>query len=352
MIDEKLITEEVLNNTLKREVFKEIRTVLPSKMGKVRTVYPVNNSELIMMASDNLSTHDRVHRRRVYGKGENLNAISSYYFEQTKHIVPNHFIRSLAPNTWLVQKAQPILVEMVFRNYITGSAWESYDKNNGFEQGVEFCGVNLREGYKKNEKLDEIIFTPTAKGQVKDFSIPEFQGKDPEKDDPPITIEMIRRNYSLFGLRRPGDLDILIEAGFNLYNFIHSDLESKGHLLADTKWEFGYLPNETIGLIDECVTPDSSRFWSKTHYAFNQVINEFVVVQDDKQHFRDYIEKLELHKSKDRILEHWMNSEVLKEGVIKYCNIREAITGTQAEITTEPRKKVTLEALAKEGYLI
>ena len=350
-IDESLITEEVLNNTLAREVFPEIKTISNQKMGKVRTVYDVGE-ELVMMASDNLSTHDRVHRRQVYGKGDNLNAISAYYFQQTGHIITNHLIRNLAPNTWLVRRAQPILVEMVFRRYITGSAWKSYVEHKGQEQGMEFCGISLRPGYKENEKLDELIFTPTAKGQVKDFSIPEFHGLDQEKDDPAITIDMIKRNYKSFGLRRPEDIDFLIEIGFNLYSFIHHDLESKGQLLADTKWEFGYLPDGTIILIDECVTPDSSRFWSAAYYIFDPKNNRFKIKQGDKQPFRDYIEGLGLHLDKDKIPEHWMDSKVLREGVVRYCDMRETITGTQAEITTVPRREVILEALASGGYLI
>ena len=351
-INEILITQEVLNNTLKREVFPEIKTFSQPKTGKVRTVYDVSSYQLIMIASDNLSTHDRVHKRQVYGKGENLNAISSYYFEKTKHIIPNHFIESLAPNTWLVQKAEPILVEMVFRKYITGSAWDSYVKNNGTKQGMVFCGVKLEPGYVKNGRLEKVIFTPTAKGQVKDFEISEFLGLNPEKDDPQITQGIIWKNYKLFGLRKSKDLDILIEAGFGLYDFIHSDLESKEHLLADTKWEFGYLPDGTIALIDECVTPDSSRFWSSKNYRFNSERNEFTIVQEDKQPFRDYIESLGLDKSKDRIPEHWMDDQVLREGVIRYCNMRESITGMQTEITKQPRKEVILESLAREGYLI
>ncbi|MCK5198146.1 MAG: hypothetical protein KAR21_07335, partial [Spirochaetales bacterium] len=206
-IDEKLITREVLNNTLTREVYSEVKVAAEPKMGKVRTVYDVGDERMIMISSDNLSTHDVVHKRQVYGKGENLDAISGYYFETTGHIVPNHLIETLAPNVWLVQKAKPILVEMVFRKYLTGSGWRDYKKKNGPEKGSEFCGVDLRPGYRKNEMLDEVIFTPTGKGLAGDFNIPEFQGLDPEIDDPKITIDIIRRNYGTLGLRKPEDLD-------------------------------------------------------------------------------------------------------------------------------------------------
>ena len=199
-VDETLITADVLNNTLKREAWSEVDVVAEPKMGKVRTVYDVTKEdELVLVSSDNLSTHDVVHKRQVFAKGENLDAISSHYFGMTRSIIPNHFVETLAPNTWRVLKAEPILVEMVFRAFITGSGWKAYAKSNGPEEGCNFCGVDLRPGYRKNERLDDVIFTPTAKGQVKDFDIPEFKGMDPEADDPKLTIDMIRNNYEVFG---------------------------------------------------------------------------------------------------------------------------------------------------------
>jgi len=352
-IDEQLITEEVLNNTLVREVYPEVKVVSEPKMGKVRTVYDVGNERMIMISSDNLSTHDVVHKRQVYGKGENLDAISGYYFDATERIVPNHLIETLAPNVWLVQKAAPILVEMVFRKYLTGSGWREYQKKNGPEKGFKFCGVDLRPGYRRNEILDEVIFTPTAKGQVKDFGIPEFQSLSPEIDDPKITIDIIRKNYETFGLRKSGDLEYIMEKAFGLYSFIYNDLGRKGHILADTKWEFGYMPDGSILLIDECVTPDSSRFWSASDYAFNSDTNEFTIVQEDKQHFRDYIEALGLQAAdrKAELAVHIMDDKVLRQGVVKYCNIREEIAGTLPEITTNPRKEAVLAALNDAGFL-
>lgn len=352
-IDEKLITNEVLNNTLKKEAYPEIRSAAQPKIGKVRVVYDVGNAELIGMTSDDLSTHDVVHKRQVYAKGENLNAISAYYFDLTQGIIPNHLIRRLAPNTWLMQKAEPILVEMVFRKYLTGSGWKAYKENSGPEKGCEFCGVQLRTGYRKNEMLDKVIFTPTGKGRVKDFPIPEFAGMDSEEDDPKLTTDVIRKNFKAFGLRKPEDLDFVTDAAFKLYHAIHADLESKDELLADTKWEFGYSPNGTIMLIDECVTPDSSRFWKKSQYVFVPEKNEFRIVQGDKQPFRDYIERLGLHKpeKKQELAEHWMDDDVLRQGVIRYCNMRETITGTKTEITTVPRKEVIMQALDHAGYL-
>ncbi len=351
MVSRELITREVLENTLRREVWPEVKVQTAPKMGKVRTVYDVGPDRLVLVSSDNLSTHDVVHKRQVYGKGDNLNAISSYYFIQTEGIIPNHFIETLGPNTWLTQKAKPILVEMVFRRYLTGSGWKAYEAANGPEKGAEFCEVWLRPGYRKNEALDELIFTPTAKGQVRDFSIPEFQGRDSEEDDPKLTMGTIRKNYKAFGLRKPGDIDFLQQAALKLYEFIHTDLQRKGYLLADTKWEFGYLPDGKIALIDECVTPDSSRFWSLAHYQFDPQKNEFTVVQDDKQHFRDHVERLGLHRDKAALASYHMPDEVLIEGVMKYANIRETITGSSMGITIKPIREEVFEALSEGGFL-
>ncbi|MDP7141187.1 MAG: phosphoribosylaminoimidazolesuccinocarboxamide synthase [Candidatus Woesearchaeota archaeon] len=362
-INEKLITPEVLNNTLRKEIYPEVKVIALPKKGKVRSIYDIGNNQLLMMSSDDLSTHDVVHKRQVYAKGGNLDAISSNCFEKTGHIIPNHFIRDVAPNTWLVRKAERILVEIVFRSYITGSGWRDYVKVNGPEEGAMVSGVSIRPGYRKNEKLDDVIFTPAAKGQVKDFlSVPEMQKmvdnakpEDREKtlntDDPKLTEETIRNNYKAFGLRKPEDLDYIAEKSFQLFDSISRDLESRGYLLADTKWEFGYFPDGTIGLIDECVTPDSSRIWGKAQYEFNPEKSEFIIVQNDKQPFRDYVEALGLDEDKEALAAHWMADEVLKAGVIRYCNIREKITGTLPEITTTPRKDIILEALGDAGYL-
>ncbi|MEA1910517.1 MAG: phosphoribosylaminoimidazolesuccinocarboxamide synthase [Spirochaetota bacterium] len=176
---------------------------------------------------------------------------------------------------------------------------------------------------------------------------------DPETDDPKITIDIIRRNYKTFGLKKTEDLDRVMEKAFELYAFIHEDLGSKGHLLADTKWEFGYMPDGSIALIDECVTPDSSRFWKVKDYLFNPEKNEFTIVQDDKQHFRDYVENLGLQavERKSELAAHMMADRVLRQGVVKYCNIREEITGTLPVITIDPRKDAVLSVLNDAGFL-
>jgi len=199
--------------------------------------------------------------------------------------------------------------------------------------------------------LDEIIFTPTTKRPVRDFQIPEFKDIDQEKEDLQITMNTIKNNYEAFGLRKKEDIDTLVDAGFELYDFINADLESKGFLLADTKWEFGYFSDGTLGLIDGCVTSDSSRFWNKKEYKFDSNKNEFSILQGDKQPFRDYIERLGLHENKAALAEHWIDDQVIREGVIRYCNMRKIITGTQTNITAHPKKRLILETLRNKSYL-
>lgn len=349
-IDEALLTQEVLDNTLVREVLSEVRVVPGTfpKMGKVRTVYDLG-AYLLMISSDNLSTHDVVHRRQVYGKGENLDAISAYFFNATKGIIPNHYAATLGPNAWLVRKAQPIMVEMVLRAFLTGSGWKDYANAQGPEKGMVLCGNQLRPGYCRNEKLDQLIVTPTTKGPARDFAVPELAGID--KDDASISLAAIRANYQAFGLRRPEDLDIIVDASLKLYGFINFELAATGNILADTKWEFGYLADGTIALIDECVTPDSSRFWSVADYQWNPAKSEFTAVQHDKQPFRDHIERLGLHKDKAALARYEMPWEEIRAGVKRYGDMRELITGTPMLITTEPVKERLLAALGAKGYL-
>jgi phosphoribosylaminoimidazole-succinocarboxamide synthase len=358
-LDEALLTPEVLNNTLARQVFPEVRIVpgTAPKMGKVRTVYDIGKKGggdlLLMVSSDNLSTHDVVHKRRVYGKGGNLDEISSHFFElawEALHL-SNHYIETVGPNAWIVQKAQPILVEMVLRACLTGSGWKAYEKADGPRTGMDFCGVHLRPGYHKNERLDQVIVTPTAKGQVKDFPTLKFPGLGSEDDDPPVTLDMIRNNYQAFGLREQEDLDIIVDDARRLYDFISKKLAATGNLLADTKWEFGYLSDGTIALIDECVTPDSSRFWSLEHYKYDPEKGLFIAVQHDKQPFRDHIEELGLHKDKARLAAYEMPYEEIRKGVIRYGDMREAITGTKMLITTDPVRERVIAALDKRGML-
>lgn len=243
-----------------------------SRRGKVRDVYDLGN-ELLIVATDRISAFDYIMKQPVPGKGAILSNIAVYWFEQTKNIINNHFltnktadypdscskyIEDLDGRSMLVKKANPFPVEFVVRGYIAGSAWKEYQSNK------TCCGITLPDGLIEFEKLPEPIFTPATKAE---------SGHD-ENISFDIMAEIIGKEKSEF----------LKNKSIELYNFAHNLLEKKGLILADTKFEFGELENGEIILIDEALTPDSSRFWLKSTYAPGVPQINF-----DKQVLRDYL---------------------------------------------------------------
>jgi phosphoribosylaminoimidazole-succinocarboxamide synthase len=214
----------------------------------------------------------------VPGKGAALNAISQYWFGRFdgEDLAGNHILDVPHPLVWIVQKAEPILVEGVARQYITGSMWRDYEAG-----AREFCGIKLPEGLKKNQRLSELLLTPTTKGVLKGIL------GVPEKDDTPISRDQILANYAAFGFRVREDVDTyetLLRSGFDL---IARDLADVGQIFVDTKFEFGYVPNQNGGLkmiyMDEVGTPDSSRLWDTEQYASGRV------VENSKEGFRQFL---------------------------------------------------------------
>ena len=242
--------------------------------GKVRELYEVGDKYLLMVASDRVSAFDFVLPTPIPRKGELLSRISVFWFEKTRHIVNNHFIsfdiEEIKKNidspfdenyfinrSMLVKKAKRIDFECIVRGYITGSGWKEYQKSQSI------CGVKLPEGLKEAQKLAEPIFTPTTKAD--------------EGHDENITFQEMR---NVLGV----DLaDEIKEKSIALYKFGAEYLEKRGMLLADTKFEFGILNNELI-LIDEVLTPDSSRFWDKSSYVVGTNPKSY-----DKQFVRDWL---------------------------------------------------------------
>lgn len=269
--------------------------------GKVRSVYwltPEDSQRLIqehhypvypsvelgvMVTSDGLSAFDCNWQAEeglsgVPGKGAALNAVSEYCFKRLKDegVGNNHVLDTPHPLVWIVQKARPVLVEAIARQYITGSMWRAYGEGKR-----EFCGITLPEGLQKDQKLSELLLTPTTKGTLR--GIPGV----PEKEDAPISLVQVRQQYAAFQLYEPADLSIcmfMLKEGFGV---IEKDLDSKGSILIDTKMEFGYVLNvqgmlEMI-FIDEMVTPDSSRLWDKELYQ------KGVIREDSKEGYRQYL---------------------------------------------------------------
>ena len=243
--------------------------------GKVRDIFDLGN-ELLLVATDRISAFDYVLASGIPDKGRVLTQLSVFWFERTRDVVANHLIATdpddfpavarphaavLQGRSMLVRKTQPIPVECVARGYLSGSGWKEY-KATG-----EVCGIRLPAGLRESDRLPEPIFTPATKASSgHDINISEQAAAD------------------LIGGGLVGRLHELTLA---LYAHGARHAESCGIILADTKFEFGLLPSGELILIDEVLTPDSSRYWPMDQYAPGKPQPSF-----DKQFVRDYLEEI------------------------------------------------------------
>ena len=252
----------------------DIPGVRKFKSGKVREVFEVGN-ELLLVASDRISAFDCILPTGIPGKGNILNQLSAWWFERTGHIIPNHMITIdpkrfpeplkqhadvLGGRAMLTKKANLLPVECVVRGYLIGSGWKEY------QQSGTVSGIRLRPGYRMADKLDQAIFTPARKAET---------GHDEN-----ISFEQVAE---MIGMDLAAKLRDTATA---LYRYAADYALGKGIIIADTKFEFG-LVGEQLTLIDEMLTPDSSRFWPMDSYAPGQSPASF-----DKQFVRDYLETL------------------------------------------------------------
>ncbi len=241
--------------------------------GKVRDLYDLGD-QLLIVSSDRISAYDSVLASGIYAKGEVLTQLSKFWFSLTEDIVENHFITDdigsfseklgdeldvLQGRSMIVKKAKPLPIECIVRGYITGSGWAEYKK-----QGT-VCGLKLTEGLIESEKLKEPIFTPSTKAE---------QGEHDENISFEQCVDIVGSEIA----NKVKNLSIAI------YSKARDYAESKGILIADTKFEFGTLENGEIILIDEVLTPDSSRFWPKALYEAGRGQESY-----DKQIVRDYL---------------------------------------------------------------
>ncbi|MCG2677257.1 phosphoribosylaminoimidazolesuccinocarboxamide synthase [bacterium] len=256
--------------------FKDIKFF---KRGKVRDVYDLED-KLLIISTDRISCFDVVLPTSIPRKGEVLTQLSLFWFEHTKDIVPNHLITAevndypaelskykdiFKGRSMLVKKAKPIPVECIVRGYLSGSGWKEY------QQSQSICGIKLPPRLKESDKLPEPIFTPSTKEDV---------GHDINVSQDYVEQELGKEITSQ-----------LRELSLALYLKASAYAESKGIIIADTKFEFGLYQDEII-LIDEVLTPDSSRFWPKEHYQPGITQPSF-----DKQFVRDYLETLGWNKT-------------------------------------------------------
>jgi len=240
--------------TAEYDVVLETHLPFPQfKKGKVRDVYDLGD-RLLIVSTDRISAFDVVLPNGIPYKGEALNRLSNYWFQETRKIVPNHVLDVVDPRTVLVKKAEPMKIEFVVRGYLYGSLWENYSQRKP---------TGLPKGLKKAEKLKTPILTPTTKAEVgHDIELPK---KDVEKK---------------IGKKLASEIE---EASFKIYERASRKAEKNGIIIADTKFEFGFC-NKELTLIDEVLTPDSSRFWPKNKYEVGK--DQFSY---DKQYVRDYL---------------------------------------------------------------
>ncbi len=246
------------------------------KRGKVRDIYEIDGS-LLMVATDRLSAFDVVLPTPIPLKGKILNLLSLFWFDFLSDIIPNHIITEELPEelelyasllegrSVIVVKAQPIPIECVVRGYLFGSAWREYR-----EKG-EAGGIKLPPGLRLAEKLETLLFTPAIKAETgHDVNI-SFQE----------ACDLVGKDGAVF----------LRDISLALYTKASTYAESKGIIIADTKFEFGWYEGEII-LIDEVLTPDSSRFWEAKTYEVGREQESF-----DKQFVRDYLERINWDKT-------------------------------------------------------
>jgi phosphoribosylaminoimidazole-succinocarboxamide synthase len=249
------------------------------KSGKVREVFDLGDN-LLFVVSDRISAFDVIMTQPVPDKGKILNSISAFWFKNTKHIIDNHFITDdidkypeqlkkyenlISRRSMIVKKAEVFSVECVVRGYLAGSGWKEY------KQSRTVCGILLPEGLLEYSRLPEPIFTPATKAET---------GHDENID--------FETMAAIIGF---DNAVLLRDISIKLYKEASEYMETRGIILADTKFEFGIDETGAVILIDEALTPDSSRFWLKEFYAPGVAQINF-----DKQILRDWLETLDWNK--------------------------------------------------------
>ena len=283
--------------------------------GKVRDSYQLGDL-LLIIATDRISAFDVVLPVGIPDKGLVLNQLSSFWFEKTKHIIPNHVIevvddvRSLdsylpaesrfpyppylAKRSMIVKKVERVPVECVVRGYLAGSAWAEYQ-----EAGM-VSGFPLPRGLQESQELPQPLFTPTTKAET--------------GHDEPLTLDEMKK---LIGETRAEEIE---EKSLAIYNYAREYARARGIIIADTKMEFG-LDNSKLILIDELLTPDSSRFWDAEQYKVGQSQPSY-----DKQPVRDWLTQLGWNKEPPAPM---LPSEVIEATTRVYRQAYERLTGEE-----------------------
>jgi phosphoribosylaminoimidazole-succinocarboxamide synthase len=350
-----------------------IRTDQAVHSGKVRSVYwltPADSARLVrergydvapdaplavMVISDRISAYEVVWHsvdgmHGVPGKGAALNAIANHWFRcfREQGLADSHILEIPHPLVWIVQKARPLMIEAIARQYITGSMWRAYEKGER-----AFCGQLLPDGLVRDQKLPELLITPSTKGILR--GIPGV----PELDDVNVSRYDLENHYQAFGFRDAADIDTyerLLREGFTL---ISDALAAIDQIFVDTKFEFGYVTDaagvEKLIYMDEVGTPDSSRIWDGAAYR------EGRVVENSKEQFRqlllDHFPDPDILTNKNRMDERpalarqGLPTEILMKTSETYLDIAQRITGQRPEPSNDPRAEI-IDVLAAEFDLV
>ena len=281
--------------------------------GKVRNVYQIDDQHLLMVASDRVSAFDVILPDIIPAKGALLTQISNFWFSKTSSIIKNHLTNipvteviadannDLQKRAIVVKKLKPLPVEAIVRGYLIGSGWKDYQATG------QLCGIHLPDNMQQAQQLQEPLFTPSTKASVGDH-------------DENISVETMQ---SLLGRELTQSI---IDASQHIYQMAAQHASERGIIIADTKFEFGLDDQDQLVLMDEVLTPDSSRFWDKDSYRTGISPNSF-----DKQFIRDYLETLDWDKKSPGPS---LPSEIIEKTAEKYHEAFRKITGQEFDIDT------------------
>jgi len=277
--------------------------------GKVRDLYEVDAQHLLIVQTDRLSAFDVILPDPIPGKGEVLTRVSNFWFNKLKHVIPNH-LTGIAPESvvkgaeeqaqvkgraFVTRKLKPLPIEAIVRGYLAGSGWKDYQKTS------TVCGIKLPAGLREAEKLPQPLFTPSTKAAAGEH-------------DENISFEQA---IEFLGEARAHDVR---NATLALYTEASNYEASKGIIIADTKFEFGVDDTGKLYLIDEALTPDSSRFWPADQYRVGSNPPSF-----DKQFVRDWLESSGWNKQPPAP---HIPQDVLQKTAAKYHEAAQRLTGT------------------------
>ncbi len=276
--------------------------------GKVRDIYEVDDQHLLIVTSDRLSAFDVVLPQPIPGKGEVLTRVANFWFQRTRELIPNHLsdlpLEEVVPDAQqraalgdraiVVRRLKPLPIEAIVRGYLIGSGWKDYQKSGAV------CGIQLPAGLRQAEQLPEAIFTPSTKAEIGDH-------------DENISFE------KMVGLLGETLAQQVRDISLRIYTEAAAYARDKGIIIADTKFEFGQDDEGRLYMIDEALTPDSSRFWPIEEYRTGISPPSF-----DKQFVRDYLETLDWNKKAPAPE---LPAEIIAKTAEKYREAERKLTG-------------------------